>query len=101
MYQERDDGTISNLYNLKIVNKTFEQKNIVLDLKSPQGEIEVIGGDITVSEGNLGEAAFFVKIPKENLKFANTPLIIEVFDGSELLEEIKTNFIGPNPFQKK
>lgn len=101
MYQERDDGTISNLYNLKIVNKTFEQKNIVLNLKSPQGEIEVIGGDITVSEGNLGDAAFFVMIPKDKLKFANTPLIIEVFDGNELLEEIKTNFIGPNPFQKK
>ena len=62
MYQETEDGFITNLYNLKIVNKTFETKQIVIRLKSPKGRIKQIGGDLTVSENNMIQSAFFIEI---------------------------------------
>jgi len=95
LYQETEDGAISNLYNLKIINKTHESMPVSLRLKSPKGKIRIVGGPLVVPKNGLYESAFFVDIPAEQIKFSRIPLNIEIFSGEELLEEIKTSFIGP------
>jgi cytochrome c oxidase accessory protein FixG len=101
LYQETENGNIANLYNIKIVNKTQEQQFIELKLKSPNGMIKVLGGDIVVPEQGLFESAFFVEIPKENVFMTRLPVYIEVYSGDELIEEIRSSFIGPNPEKKE
>jgi len=101
MSQETPDGKLKNLYNIKIVNKTFEMKPIELKLKSPEGIIEIVGGEIFVPEGELKEAVFFIKLTKENVRFRNTPIVIEVISNDEMLEEIETSFLGPNVYIRK
>lgn len=101
LYQELDDGFISNLYNIKIINKTFENKSIYLHLVSPMGVVEMVGGDLTVPSGGLCEGAFFVKLDKKLLKVTSTPLEIEVSDKNQILETIETTFLGPNPYLKR
>lgn len=100
LYQETDDGNIANLYNLKIINKTHESQTIELRLKSPKGTIRMVGGDLVIPEGSLFESAFFVEISAENIHFARLPIYIEIFSGQELLEKIRSSFIGPNPGKK-
>jgi cytochrome c oxidase accessory protein FixG len=95
LYQETDEGNIANLYNLKIVNKTHESQAIELKLRSPKGTIKMVGGDLVVPKGGLFESAFFVEIPVENIFMTRLPIYIEVFSGQELLEEIRSSFIGP------
>jgi len=95
LYQETENGAISNLYNLKIINKTYEVKSIKLRLKSPEGKIRVVGGPLLVPESGMFESAFFVDIPARNIKFSRIPLYIEIFSDDELLDEIRTSFIGP------
>jgi len=101
LYQEMDDGRISNLYNIKIINKTFEPKPVKLHLKSPQGELSMVGGDLVVPSGELAEAVFFVKLKKDLLKSVSTPLEIEVTVNGEVFEVIETSLLGPNPYLKK
>jgi len=101
LYQETTDGYLTNLYNVKIINKTFEKKNIVLKLKSPNGRIKMIGSELLAKEGNLAESAFFVELPKTEVRFINTPLRIEVYSGEKMLEEITTSFIGPDSRREK
>jgi len=101
LYQETEDGVVSNLYNIKIINKTFEPKPINLHLKSPQGEISMVGGEMVVPSGKLAEAVFFVKVKKDLLKSVNTPLEIEVIANGEVFEIIETSLLGPNPYLKK
>ena len=100
LYQELDDGRIANLYNVKIINKTFEEKPIELKLRSPEGSLELIGGQLTVPDGGIGESAFFVKLDGETLKTTSTSVLIDIYSGDELLEEIRTTFIGPNRYLK-
>lgn len=100
LYQELDDGRIANLYNVKIINKTFEHKHIELKLKSPEGSLELVGGKIIVPDGGIGESAFFVKLDRDILKTTSIAVLIDVYNGEELLDEIHTTFIGPNPFLK-
>lgn len=94
MYQEKN-GIISNLYNAQVVNKTFEPKQIKLQVSDNQGVIRLVGTEITVNKGAKTEVVFFVDIPKNKIKNVKTPIKIEVFEGEKLLETIKTNFMGP------
>ena len=100
LYQELDDGRIANLYNLKIINKTFEHKQIELKLKSPEGSLELVGGKLIVPDDGIEESAFFVKLNRDSIKTTSVPVWIDVYSGDKLIDEIKTTFIGPNPFLK-
>jgi cytochrome c oxidase accessory protein FixG len=95
MFQEMDDGKIMNLYNIKVVNKTFEPRTISLQLESPNGELEMVGGKLAVPEGDLGQSAFFVRIPKEDIRTNKTIAKIKVFSDDEEIDEIETSFLGP------
>ena len=95
MFQRTDDGNITNLYNIKIVNKTQDKQQIKLKLKSPKGTIKIIGGDMNVPEQGLFESAFFVEIPEETIFMARLPIYLEVYSGEELIEEIRSSFLGP------
>jgi cytochrome c oxidase accessory protein FixG len=95
MYQVTADHFISNLYNIKIVNKTREEIPVGLKLKSPQGRIKLVGGNLLIPGDQLIESAFFIEIPAKNIKFSRIPVFVEIFSGKELLDDIKTSFIGP------
>ena len=43
IYQERDDGMITNLYHVKLINKTNQHMNVKFELLEPVGSIEIIG----------------------------------------------------------
>jgi cytochrome c oxidase accessory protein FixG len=101
LFQETPEGNISNLYNLKVINKTYREKPIRLKLRSPQGRIKMVGGELIVPDGGLTETAFFVEIPIKNLIFVNTPIEIEIYSGQKLLDHIRTSFLGPNQQQKE
>jgi cytochrome c oxidase accessory protein FixG len=96
LYQETEEDKISNLYNIKIINKSSNPKTIQLKLKSPSGLIKIVGGDLIVPKNNLAQSAFLVELDKHKIRFVNTPLYIEVYSDEELLEEIQTSFIGPD-----
>jgi len=96
LYQETAEGFISNLYNIKIVNKTFEPRKIGLKLKSPEGRIKLVGGDLNLEPNSVTQSALFVELPKEKLRFVRTPLQIEIYSNQKKIDNISTSFIGPD-----
>ena len=99
MYRETPEGNIANLYNIKILNKSSQEKRITLRLKSPEGNIKMVGGDLIAAQNDLVQSAFFIEIAKANLRFVNTTVIIEVFADDESIEKIKTSFMGPEKWK--
>lgn len=96
LYQEVEGNKLQNLYNLKIINKTFNTFPVHLKLLKPEGEIYLVTGEELMIEGDvIAESAFFVKIPKSEIKQKRTPITIGVFRGNELIETTRTNFLGP------
>ncbi len=95
MFQELPDGRYRNLYNIKVVNKTYEEKPIELKLVQPaDGTIKMVS-QITVAQDDLHQSAFFVDIPQRLITGSSIPLEIEVSSKGEILETIKSSFIGP------
>tara|TARA_R110001592_G_scaffold123630_2_gene331753 strand:- start:912 stop:2333 length:1422 start_codon:yes stop_codon:yes gene_type:complete len=97
MFQEQEGGYITNLYNVKVVNKSSKELELTFKLLNVKGSIEMVGtNELTINKGESNQQAFFVKIHKDDLKAKKTELVIGVFEGDKLLEEDKTNFLGPD-----
>ena len=96
MYQEVDEQTLSNMYNLKIINKTKDDLDLDIKLLSPiEGSIQLATQEVLLKGNGHLETVLIIKIKKNNLKGKSTPIEIGIFDGEILLERSDNNFIGP------
>ncbi len=95
MFNELPNGDIRNIYNVQIANKSFENLPISFKLKEVKGNIQVAGEDFTALKNTTSESAFLVDIPPSELDGLKTRIVIEVWSGDELMETVRTNFLGP------
>jgi len=96
MYQEQEDGRISNLYNVQLINKTFEDAQIEIRLADKKGEIKIVGAEgLTLSGQARKESTFFIILDRKDIKTNSTRLNIEVYADGEVLDKIETRFMGP------
>jgi cytochrome c oxidase accessory protein FixG len=96
LYQEQPDGRISNLYNIKMLNKTYSDIPIDIRLQSHPGEIVIVGNDMYIEEQSLGESVFFIYMDRETLSSSSEKIVIGIYSGDELLEEIESSFMSPD-----
>ena len=95
LYQEVIDGHISNLYNIKVVNKSYDNRKITLELIKPEtGQIRMIK-EINLAEDDLAESAFFIDIPEESINSNKIPVTINILSDGEKMEKFETAFIAP------
>ncbi len=95
-YTSLPDGRISNLYNLKLANKTHNDIAYTLKLENLKGEIEVIGNSIpVVKKEDYSHLQFFVKLNRNEIKGWKTELRIGMYEGDKKIKTIEASFIGP------
>ena len=95
IFQTQTDGRISNLFNLKLANKTRNNIPITLKLENMKGEINVVGNNLTVPAESYFQSPFFVKVEKNQISKRKTKLLIGVYEGNKKIETAETTFIGP------
>jgi len=98
LYQERGKDSLTNLYNIKIANKTINDIPLSIKLEDLNGKIEVIGGPtIRVKKEEEGSGSFFVVLPIERIHQRKTEIRLGLYEGDRKIDVIKTNFLGPVP----
>ncbi len=95
LYQEYGEGKYSNLYNIKIVNKTRNDKKVHFRLENIAGEILPVGKYPVATAQSIGEGALFIVLDKDAIKTMKTKVILGVYEDDHLIEKIKTTFVGP------
>jgi cytochrome c oxidase accessory protein FixG len=97
LYQELPGNKISNLYNIQVVNKTFETKNLSFRVKNDEGEIKMVGGknQFILGSQDMLQEVMIVEMPKSKIKSLKTKIVIEVVSEGKVLERVKTTFLGP------
>jgi polyferredoxin len=96
LFQELPDGTLSNLYNAKIINKTNKSFPVELKLEGIEGQVKVISKkDLTLKKEAINTETFFIVIDKKNIKSRTTPIKVGVYRDGEKIQTIKTTFLGP------
>ncbi len=96
LYQERGTDSISNLYVIKIVNKTIRDIPVELRIENAPGRIiEAQGQDIIVKKEGQGQASFFIILPKSFINERKTTIKVGLYEAGEQINILQTNFMGP------
>ena len=94
-FQERPDSSISNVYDITIVNKTFADADLSLRLLSPRGRVEIVGGSLRAQQQGVLDAKVLVIVPPGTLQAMSTPVRFAVAAAGGEEQEIHTSFLGP------
>jgi len=95
MFQTLPDGRISNLYNIKLINKTRKEIPVTMRLENMKGEITVVQKDMVVPKESYFQTSFFVKIERQLVEKRKTSIVLGVYQGDKKIETINTTFLGP------
>jgi len=96
LYQELANKKVSNLYNIKIVNKTFQDLPISIKIIEPKGEVKWVGRGIdSLNEQDISEGEMFIILDQASILTNKTKLKIQILSNDKLMDEVETNFIGP------
>jgi cytochrome c oxidase accessory protein FixG len=93
--QENADGTISNLYKIRVVSKSAKTEPFDLSIDMPNAKIEYVGTRIDSLKPSLEtEQTFFIKIPKDKITKRRNQLKVFLKANNEIIQTKKISFIG-------
>jgi len=96
LYQEQANNQMSNLYNYKILNKTFADKEIELVPENFSGSVKLIGeSKLIVPKDGIVSGSMFIYLDKAAVKGRKTQLKIKVMEKGRRINTITTSFLGP------
>jgi len=95
LFQQMPDGRFSNLYTVKVINKTRRPMPIQLKLEKPAGTLQVMGQEMMVPGEKLVETSLLIELDRAGMNSGTTPLVIGVYSGDRKISTVKTAFIGP------
>jgi cytochrome c oxidase accessory protein FixG len=95
LYQELPNGYVSNLYTAEIINKTSKKTQIDILPKDKSMQIKWIQRTDKMYRESSASVTFFVLIPEKNISENNTKITLMVKQNGKIIQELKTNFLGP------
>jgi cytochrome c oxidase accessory protein FixG len=96
LFQQAADGRISNLYTLRVVNKTSHDIPVELRLMNNSGTLRVMGpAGLVVPKEKLAQTSVLIELERTALPEGKAKLEVGIFSGGKLLETVQTVFIGP------
>jgi cytochrome c oxidase accessory protein FixG len=96
LFQVNTDGRISNLYTLKVVNKSRREMPLELKLESPRGDLQLMGSEkFIIPKENLAQTSVLILLDPDALSGAKTKIKIGVYAAGKRIDTLNTAFIGP------
>ena len=95
MYQRQSNQNISNLYNIKLANKTRKLIHLELKLENIEGEIKMVN-TINVPKESYFQTSFFVVLKLAQIKKRKTKIKVGVYQDGKRIETVTASFIGPS-----
>jgi cytochrome c oxidase accessory protein FixG len=99
LYQQQGENVVSNMYNFEVVNKTFANQDVQLNVVSPDGaSLKMVDREsprFNLGEDALVKGSFFLMIPQQEIHANNIEAKIEVVSNGNVIHTITTNFVAP------
>ena len=96
LFQAQPGHQMSNLYNYKLLNKTFKDKEVTLQPENFKGNIKLMGENkLLIPKDGYTSGTMFIYMDSSEVKTRNTKLRIGVYEGGKKISTIYTSFLGP------
>ena len=94
-YILRENGNVVNIFTMKVMNKTFLEKNLTLKTENHNGKFIFAGTDKLVLKPNgILEGTFLLEIPQAELKQTKNRVVIGIYFGDKQIDKVTTTFSG-------
>ena len=94
-FQAREDGTVSNLYQITLINKTFEPQKVELQALAEGMRVEIIGAKEWILEPQTKfEGRFFLVRNQDEVKVNQEKVKVALIHNQEEIDQITTNFMA-------
>lgn len=97
-YNALPDGRISNLYNLKLVNKTHYDIPVDIRLEGKKGELQLISSDKIIKKDDYTMLQFFIIMKREEVESWKTEFNLGLYERGKKIKNIEAKFIGPEVY---
>lgn len=95
-YQMRDNGTVSNLYQITLINKTFEPQTVDLSSLVEGMNVEIVGGQNWVLEPQSKvEGRFFIVTDQKSVNRPQQEIQLSLVHAEKEIDKIETSFMAP------
>ncbi|MBP7810280.1 MAG: cytochrome c oxidase accessory protein CcoG [Bacteroidia bacterium] len=95
LYQEQPNNQISNLFTIKLVNKTRDSLPVTLKVENFDAKIQIVGKALSVKKEDMSQGEFFVYMYKSDIIKRKTVIEIGIYTNNKKIKTVKTNFLGP------
>jgi cytochrome c oxidase accessory protein FixG len=93
--QENNDGSISNLYRIKITNKSNEKLPYAIHLKNKNARIEFVGTKLdSLLASTETEETFFIKMDPKDIPKRKQEMTLDIMSSKEIIQTKTVSFIG-------
>lgn len=95
LYQENADGTVSNLYKIKLVSKSAKTLPYHLEVKEKDAELIYVGQPLdSLRTGEHMEETFFIKIPQDKIKSRKEDLHVQIMSDDRVIQTKTVSFLS-------
>ena len=96
LFQTLPEGRVSNLYTVKVVNKSHRDLPIEFRLEGVEGVVRTMGAtEFVVPREQLRQASVLVELDRAHMTGHTMELRVGVYSAGRRLETVQTAFIGP------
>ncbi len=96
LYQEQPNDQVSNLYTIKLVNKTRKDLPVTIRVDNfPHASVEIVGKALSVKKEGVTQGTFFVYLDKKDIETRKTKIKLGIYSDGKLIKTVTTSFLGP------
>lgn len=94
-YQLHEDGTVTNLYSLELINKTNKDLTFTLVPEDEFVSVRLINQVQEVAGGSAVQLSFFLIAPQDEILTYKSNIRVHVMSEGKIVETLKSTFIAP------
>lgn len=93
--QENKDGTVSNLYRIKVVSKSMKTEPYHLVINDKDARIVYVGKHLdSLYSGKMAEETFFINVPARNISSRKQKYRLQLMSAGDKIQTKEVTFIG-------
>ncbi|WP_199120432.1 cytochrome c oxidase accessory protein CcoG [Pedobacter sp. ASV28] len=94
LYQKRPDGSIANLYNAELINKTNKEIRFSFKSADKLDKIELIQADTVLRKEGTAHLTFFLVKQRKHITEFKTKVVFEVEANGKIISNSSTTFFS-------
>ncbi|PRD46546.1 cytochrome c oxidase accessory protein CcoG [Sphingobacterium haloxyli] len=94
-YQLREDGLVSNLYTLELLNKSGSDIQFKIECADDRIGVQMVNNIYDLKKEGSATLSFFLLIDKSDIGQYKQHVKVNIVSNGEIVETLKTTFIAP------